>query len=289
MQPDKTCVEDSCNATIEKKAFGRQRKIEETFGVYRRLAIAQTTNHEIAQVCQDGGAATALLFVAMEKGIIDAALITGTHPEKPFYPVLKMATKPAEILDAAGSKYTCSQNPITLAAEAKKQGKSKVAFVGMPCQILAFRRLQMVNPPRLDYVRYSLGLMCSGCFSYELITEFIQKKVGIDLRSIVKINIKQKLLITTNAGVTPIPLSEINQYKQKGCLYCRDFSSELADISVGGMGMDGWSFTVVRSEKGEELFVNAEKAGFLRTKPVDLNEGTLKLLIRLSQKKSRHE
>ena len=288
MHVSRICAEDSFTAEAESIVFGRRRKASEAFGVYRRLAVGQSTNHGIAKVCQDGGVVTALLLSSMKNGNLDAALVTSTHPEKPFYPISRLAVTPAEILEAAGSKYVCSQNPLVLVAEAEKQGKSKVAFVGLPCQIRAFRRLEMASPARTACVKYSLGLMCSGCFKYELVEEFIHNKLSLDLRRITKMNIKKRLLIATDNGSRSILLSEISPYKQKCWDDCRDFSSELADISFGGLGLDGWTFAVVRSEKGEELLMNAESAELLQTKSVSSDDGALKLLVKLSLKKRDH-
>lgn len=285
MCPENVAAEDSFTKKTEVVLFGRQRRTDEQFGVYRRLVVTQTTTPEIARVCQDGGVATTLVSFGLETGVFDAALVVGTNSEKPFYPVPKLATSPKEVLEAAGSKYVCSQNPLTLASEAAKQRKASVALVGTPCQIQALRRLQTANPPNLDCVTFLVGLMCSGCFDYKLITELVNKKLGINPKSIIKMNIKGKLLITTAAGVTAVPLSEIKQYKRSGCSVCHDFSSELADISVGGLGLDGWTFTVIRSKKGEELFEKAEGTGFLRTKPVGPEENALNLLVKLSLKK----
>jgi coenzyme F420 hydrogenase subunit beta len=99
-------------------------------------------------------------------------------------------------------------------------------------------------------------------------------------------NIKQKLLITTNAGVTKVSLSEVKPNIRADCRVCSDFSSELADISVGSLGLEGWTFTIIRSEKGEALFSDSEQAGFLRTKTVDAEPGLVDLLIKMSRKKS---
>jgi coenzyme F420 hydrogenase subunit beta len=288
MDSETAIGEEQFTTKAESGFFGRQRKPDEAFGVYRRFAIAQTTSPEVARVCQDGGVATTLLLFALGKGIIDAALVAGALPEDKFHPVPRLVSTTEEILEAAGSKYTCSQNPITLASEAAKQGKTKVAFVGTPCQVQALRRLQLADPSKLGFVKFSAGLMCSGCFTKELITDLVQKKLGIDPGSIVKMNIKGKLLITTTAGVTEVPLSEANLYKREGCGACHDFSSELADVSIGGLGLDGWTFTVIRSEKGEELFTNATEAGFLRTRPVGAEDSALRLLVRLSRKKHEH-
>jgi len=98
-------------------------------------------------------------------------------------------------------------------------------------------------------------------------------------------NIKGKMLITTDAGTTSIPLAEVKPYTRKSCSICKDFSSELADISVGGLGLDGWTFTIIRTEKGEELFSAAEKAGYLITKPLEEGSFAMNLLTKLSKKK----
>ena len=104
--------------------------------------------------------------------------------------------------------------------------------------------------------------MCSECFDYEgLMETHIKGKLGINLGDITKMNIKGKMLVTTPAGTTAIPLADIKQYVRASCSVCEDFSYELADVSVGGLGLDGWTFTIIRTEKGEELFTNAEKAG----------------------------
>ncbi len=279
-------AENSFTSKAERAYFGRMRKSGETFGMHRRLVIARTTSRAVSRVCQDGGVVTTLLQYGLEKGVFDGALVTQTHPGKPFYPVPKLATTPREILKAAGSKYVCLPNPFALASEAEKTGKTGIAFVGTPCQIQAVRSLQMADPPKLGTLKLAIGLMCSGCFTYELVTELIQKKHGIDPRGIKKMKIKRKLLLTAKSGNTEIPLSEANEYKRKGCGGCRDFSAELADLSVGGLGLEGWSFIVLRSERGEELVAAAEEAGLLLTKTVEPEAGSLKLLIRMSQKKS---
>jgi coenzyme F420-reducing hydrogenase beta subunit len=85
------------------------------------------------------------------------------------------------------------------------------------------------------------------------------------LREIKKMNIK--LLVTISSGVIGIPLAEIKRCHQESCGGSGDFSFELADISAGGLGLDGWALTVVRTEKGEELFSGASKRDLCALKP----------------------
>ena len=255
-------------AKAEEFVFGKVRKPEEEFGVYRRIAIAQAKPSDIQKVRQDGGAATAMLVAALQNGLIDGAVVSGKSKEKPFLPVPVLATTAEAIVDGAGTKYSCSSALLAL-PEVVKQKKTQVAFVGTPCQIHAVRKMQMSGVKRFSApIKYLVGLMCSECFDYEgLMETHIKGKLGINLNDITKMNIKGKMLVTTPAGTTAIPLADIKPYVRTSCSVCEDFSSELADVSVGGLGLDGWTFTIIRTEKGEELFTDAEKTGFLESKP----------------------
>jgi coenzyme F420 hydrogenase subunit beta len=206
--------------------------------------------------------------------------------EKPFCPIPKLAITTKEILECAGTKYFHSPNLLAL-SEMMKQKNAKVAFVGTPCQIRAIRKMQMVGLKRHTApLKFLIGLMCSECFSYEgLMEKHIHEKLGINLNSIRKMNIKGKMLVTTESGVTTIPLAEIKQYARKSCGFCDDFSSELADISVGGLGLDGYTFVVIRTEKGEELFSSAEKMGVIKSRDAYEETNAMNLLQKLSKKK----
>lgn len=273
---------------IEKLVFGRERKAEELFGVYRRLVAARSNDDKILKACQDGGVVTALLIFALENGSIESAVVSGFSRQKPLYPIPKLATTSDEILECAGTRYCYSPNILAL-AEGVKQKKASIAFVGTPCQIRAIRRIQKQGLKRLTRpLKFLIGLMCSECFNYEgLMEKYIHEKLGLDLKDIEKMNIKGKILINTKSGVRTIPLVEAKKYARENCKFCDDFSSELADISTGGLGLEGWTFTIIRTEKGEELFSKAEKAGVIKTRPLEKKEFALNLLVKLSKKKRK--
>jgi coenzyme F420 hydrogenase subunit beta len=274
---------------LEEFLFGRKSKAEEEFGVYQRLAIAQATDKNILRVRQDGGVASALLIYAMENGIIDGAAVCGVSEEKPFYPVPKLATTPKEVLACAGTRYFYSPNLLAF-QEGVKQNKRSIAFVGTPCQIHAVRRIQMVPLKKyVDKLGFAIGLLCTESFSYEgLLEKHIHRALGINPLNIRKMNIKGKLIITLNNGENrEIPLPEAKQYASTFCVLCSDFSAELADISVGGLGLNDWTFTIIRTKKGLELFESAEKAGVLKTRPVEEEQKAFDLLVRLSKMKRK--
>jgi coenzyme F420 hydrogenase subunit beta len=56
----------------------------------------------------------------------------------------------------------------------------------------------------------------------------------------------------------------------ESCEPCEDYSSELADISVGSQGSEeGWSSVIIRTYRGERLISELEKGGYIVTKELD--------------------
>ena len=81
-----------------------------------------------------------------------------------------------------------------------------------------------------------------------------------------------------------IPLKEAHAWTREGCKACPDFAAEHADISTGGIGaFNDWTLTLVRTERGRELFDAMVAAGAVEVRPVDDDPGAIALLRRLSQ------
>ena len=272
--------------SLEESVFGRQKNPEEEFGIYRRIVIAQASDEKVLRICQDGGVVTALLTYALEKEIVDGAAVSGVSQDKPLYPVPRLVTSPEEALECAGTRYTYSPNLLAL-QDGINQNKKRLAFVGTPCQIHALRKIEDLLLEYVNPLQLAIGLLCTESFTYEgLMEKHIQGELGVNLSDIEKINIKAKILVTTKSGeVKVIPLKEAKQYTRKSCTLCTDFSAELADISVGGLGLNGWTFTILRTEKGEELFDKAVRKGFIKTRPVEEEKRAFDLLLRLSKRK----
>ncbi len=276
-------------SALENMAFDRERTPDEEFGVHRRVVAARSTDEGVLSVCQDGGLVTTLLNYALREGMIDGAALSGTDDDRSFYPVPVLAKNPEEVLGCAGTRYSYSPSLMAL-KEGVEQKRESLAFVGTPCQIQALRRIQMVPLKKYsERLNFTVGLMCTESFSYQgLFDQHIRGELEIDPRDIIKMNIKGKILVTTQSGeVQSIPLKEAKQYTRKSCLPCADFSAELADISAGGLGLSGWTLTIIRSEKGEEIFNRAKEAEMLETKSGEEVERAVDLLVRLSKKKRK--
>lgn len=273
----------------EEAVFGRQRRESEEFGIHRRLLLAQSTDKDILRRSQDGGAVTALLAHALRSDLVEGVALSGLNQEKPLLPTPKLATTEREVIENAGTRYSYSPNMLAL-QEGVNQKKKSLAFVGTPCQIHALRKMQMFPLKKYSNpLQFCIGLMCTESFTYDgFFEEHLEKKMGVSLRDVKKMNIKGKVLIHLKSGETKsIPLSEAKQYTRSGCQLCSDFSAELADISAGGLGLNGWTFVIPRTVQGEKIFDSALEAGVLRSRAAAEEPFARKLLTKLSRKKQQ--
>jgi coenzyme F420 hydrogenase subunit beta len=270
---------------LETASFGRTRRADEPFGVVETLQVAQTRDEAVREKGQDGGIATTLLTTALSTGMIDGAVVSGVDPATPWLPTPVAATTHGELLACAGTRYTYSPGLLAF-KKALGKGLKRIAFVGTPCQIQALRQMEKSNLRKYtDPIAFTVGLFCSESFTYGgLMERKIQRELGIDLHQIVEMNIKGKMRVTGRDGeVYELPLKELSEYVESKCGYCTDFSAELADIALGGVGLDGWTFVVVRTAKGAEVVRQAIEAEAVDVQPATAFPRAGKLLRRLSK------
>ncbi len=276
------------------------------FGYYRRLVVARTKDPEVLARCEDGGVVTTILCWGLRNGTFDGGVVSTIEADKPCQPVPKVVTTADDAIRSASSWYTYCPNNLAL-ADAEKLGLTKVAFVGVPCQITPVRKMQVVDPAYLnngrkkdkiidkqttflkgygDRVALNIGLLCSEVFDFqELMVDKIQKQMGIALSDIRQFNVKGKVQVFKKDGeLVEINLREAQEYARPECHHCADFSAELADISCGGVGASGWTITVLRSRKGEEVFSALEREGLVEVKSIEEFETSMKVFLRLARK-----
>src|SRR5262245_39072632 len=276
------------------------------FGVYRRVVAARCKDPEILARCEDGGVVTAILVWGLRNGTFDGAVVSATDESKPCQPQPKVVTTVDEAIRSASSWYTYCPNNLALQAAAD-QGLTRVAFVGVPCQITPNRKMELADATYLDNgrkkekhverqrsflkgfaerVALNIGLLCSEVFTFdELMVDTIEGSMGIPLADIKKFNVKGKVLIDKKNGErVEMNLREAQEYARPECHHCGDFSAELADISCGGVGANDWTITVLRTEKGVKVFDAMVAEGLVEVKPMEEFENSMKVFLRLARK-----
>jgi len=189
------------------------------------------------------------------------------------------------VLATAGSRYTYSANPLAY-PEAIAGGAERVALVGMGCQASAPGVMQARKAGKVARrLALSIGLLCSKTFDDAIFPELFEARYGLAPADIVKMNIKGVFQVWMRDGTYhEIPLKEAHAWTREGCTSCPDFAAEHADISTGGIGDFGdWTLTLIRTEKGEELFDAMEQAGVIETRPIEDDPGAVALLNKLSR------
>jgi coenzyme F420 hydrogenase subunit beta len=271
---------------IDTHLFGRERTAEEVAGVSTDTLLVRATDPEIHQAGQDGGLVSALLIWALEHDVIDAALVSNLEGDGSTWKAIPgLATTRAEVLAAAGSRYTYSANPLAypLAIEA---GAERIALVGMGCQASAAPVMKARKAGKIARrLSLTIGLMCSKTFDDAIFPELFEAKYGIARADIEKMNIKGVFQVWTKDGeFHEIPLKEAHAWTREGCTACPDFAAEHADISTGGIGaFNDWTLTLVRTDTGRELLDGMIADGALEVRPGDDDPGAIALLHRLAR------
>jgi coenzyme F420-reducing hydrogenase beta subunit len=172
-----------------------------------------------------------------------------------------------------------------------KRGIAPLAVVGVPCQVDGVRQ-QQYSSIRLDvaeWYRQNIGLVI-GLFCSEAFTEkgmdWLADDLGVSKRDVTNINIKGRLEIKLRDGREETrSLKAFGKYARPACLYCMDYAADNADIGLGGIGLNGWTFTVIRTETGHRAWQALIKAGWVEIKELSEMPKSKELLSRLARYK----
>ncbi|MCK5559485.1 MAG: Coenzyme F420 hydrogenase/dehydrogenase, beta subunit C-terminal domain, partial [Thermoplasmata archaeon] len=135
------------------------------------------------------------------------------------------------------------------------------------CQIHTIRKMQVLGVLPSHVVKFTIGLFCWENFSFdELTRQKLEEEMKLDLDDIVKMNIKENLIIDMRDGRRiEIPFDEIDKLMRPSCMMCTDFANDFADISVGGLGApEGYTTTMTRTDIGLKRYGEAIETGYIK-------------------------
>lgn len=248
----------------------RNLKWSEPIGRIISTRSVRAISEDVRKKATDGGAVTALLLYLYDTGQINGAIVA--REVSKFERVPYLATTRDEIIGSAGFFFETShgihnfskQYSEFAAVEAlnilMKKGLNRVALVATPCQIFAFRKMELLGLAPSESIKFCLGLFCSGNFIFTPQNrDILAKKHGFSWDDVVKVNIKEELYVYFSDGSKKnIPLDDLDFMKKYACKMCLDYSAQYADVSFGGLGSDdGWTTVLARTPKGRAALESA--------------------------------
>ena len=240
-------------------------------GPVRKLTSAYASDESLRRAGTDGGVVTALLVHALERHIIEAAIVS--KQTGAFEREVTIATTPEQIVAAAGShfdesrqlheagrQYTTFAPTVREIRDLQKRDIRRIALVGTHCQIHTIRKMQLLSVLPSDTVALTIGLFCMESFSFdEAARQRLESALGANIDQIDALNVKDDVIVKTGEGKTVrVPFYLVDEFARPACFACSDFSNEFADISCGGLGSpDDHTTVVVRSSLGEKVYNGA--------------------------------
>jgi formate dehydrogenase subunit beta len=237
------------------------------------MVYAWTTDKEIADKAELGGAVTGLLKFALEKKIVDAVLVvkkgTDLYDAAPI-----LVTDPAELKNTAGSLH-CGTLLLSKLVKKYLEGAEtmKIGITVKGCDMMGLYELAKRQQINLDNI-VMIGVNCGGSVSPVMARKMIKEKFQIDPDTVKKEEIdKGQFIVEFEGGHKGISMDELEEEgygRRTNCRRCKLKVPRGADLACGNWGVIGdkagkATFVEVCSQKGADLLSQAEKAGVIKT------------------------
>ena len=242
----------------------------EAIGYYRKMVLAQAADPKLREQSKGAGVVTALLTYGVENKIFDSAIVSQAELGDQTKTKPMVAVVPDDILSAVGTKFFPSAVAKAYGTAVTGYGKKKIAFVGVPCHVLALRKLGAWQHKISGNLKIVIGLFCFGTFSLEQLMKHVAKTYDIKPSDIKQMRLSKDLVIQTEKKSVSIPFEELQSKILPSCRTCVDFTSEFADISIGrAFPLTDWSVVIMRTKTGEDFFFGAAEKGVIKIRGIE--------------------
>jgi coenzyme F420 hydrogenase subunit beta len=261
-------------------------------GPIKAFYITRAADPTVRKNAQHGGTVTTLIDLALNEGLIERAVLSGT--EEPLLPTGVAVTEAAP---SSKSRFVVTPNIATFNELVKKDVRS-IGIVATPCQTLALAKMRNSRKERIKEntrkLRLVIGLFCGWALSSSALKNLLSRTMDVD--SIIGMDIPpskyQCLEVYTPTGTVTIPLEEVETCVRPCCRSCSDMTAEFSDISVGSARVPegweeakSWNQVIVRTDTGQRLMDLARNKGVLEFR--DVPPGNLEKLKKASANKKR--
>lgn len=242
-------------------------------GPVRAFYIARASDPAARESAQHGGVVSALMTLALEEGLIDAAIVS--EGREGFLKEGVTLCEPADIRKRGKSTFITSPT----IAEFNRAARGSAGAIGMvatPCQVFALSRMRLKpelpsgdNP--IDKLKLVIGLFCGFTLSRADLVELLKEATDPEALTGMEIPPGEGVLeVYTDAETFRFPLDHVQTFTREGCRYCIDTTAEYADLSVGSARFAdtweenrSWNQVIVRTAAGMALVTLARDKGVL--------------------------
>lgn len=267
---EETLVKEVCPGV---KTYSNENKENYIWGDYKDIYLGYSTNEEIRFRGSSGGTITQTLVYLLEKNIVDYVIHIEEDKENVLGNKVVITNDINQIVSNTGSKY-CPASPLNEVLTKLEKGL-KYAFVGRPCDIVALRNYEKIDPSIKEKIIYKISFFCAGTPSIEGTLKVLEKfSLNRDKVSEFRYRGNGWPGFTTAVNASgeefKMPYDDswgkiLNKFLHPRCKVCPDGVGMSADLVFG----DGWdcdekgypifaegsgkSLVVVRNNNGEEL------------------------------------
>lgn len=285
-----SCVEVCPGIDISHRPFNDQdpmmRELSPEWGPVLEVWEGYAGDPEIRYCGSSGGAATALALFCLERQNASGVLHIGAKPEAPLENIAVFSRSRTELVTRTGSRYSPAAPCEKLPWIQEAFGPS--VFIGKPCDVVALRKSEAVNPSLDGKIHLAISIFCAGTPSTKG-TYHILEALGVAPEEARAFRYRgcgwpgATVVTMKGDGGRSRQMSYeeswgniLSKYTQFRCRLCPDSTGEFADVSCGDPWYreiqpdeKGWSLIVVRTEKGRRIVQEARKAGYLELQDAD--------------------
>ena len=176
---------DTATPRSEVNIFGRSRTPAERWtGIFRQSLVLTSTDPRVLQGAAAGGAGTTLMLTALRSGLADAVIVVGRDADRPWVPQALITDSEDEVIRCGQTSYCLTPNLQLL----RDPRYSRIALVGVPCEIQAVRKMQNLVPlPEVaEKIVLTVEIACASSTKLAGTEFLITEKLGIPLEDVVE-------------------------------------------------------------------------------------------------------
>lgn len=256
-------------------------------GNVQQTYIGYSAVPEVRRRGASAGVITQILLYLLEQGLIDGAVVVQQGRTIPWLAEPVIALTPEDII--AGSQSVYMPVPVNMLLPKMAAFEGRLAYVGLPDQVAALRRLQQLGHPGAQKVDYVLGPYVGTIMYFDAIKSYLRSNGVRHIEDVTELRYREGewpgyLQIKTRDG--RVLRAEKFYYNYlipffitRSTLLAVDFTNELTDISVGDAWHpnyeaqgQGFSVVVARSNKGADVLARMQDAGVVQLDQITVDE-----------------